>query len=135
MFEVVKNTIKALFMLILLLSVVGIFAYIYFLYKSKQFSLNFGDARKELKQLGEHVEDSAKKIEIKTTKAFDNLNQRQEELLSYLKKKQDWVKMNDLSEAFKNVSSRTLRRDLQKLFEESFVTRKGNTKNRSYKHF
>lgn len=118
----------------MLFSVVGVIAYVYFLYKSKQLNFSCDEVKNEIEELGVQAQKSVKKIEVKTARVVKNLNERQAQLLDFLKEKQDWVRMTDLAEIFKNVTDRTLRRDLQKLFEERVILRKGNTKNRSYKH-
>ncbi len=84
----------------------------------------------ELPVIKQNIDNSL----IKMTKSVEaELTPRSSLLLNYIKQKSP-VTMNQISDKFPSVTSRTLRRDLDKLEQLGFVTQEGKTRNSYYKY-
>lgn len=140
--DTIKNIFKTIIFLMLLISVVGIIAYLYFLYKSEEIEYVEFDSKSNNNVRSEKVAKKAavvkEEIEEKVVKAVERVkevvSERQQQIVDFLKEQDGWVKMNELKDYLSEVTPRTLRRDLQALVEKKLVEYQGSTKNRSYRN-
>lgn len=72
-----------------------------------------------------------KPSEPKNEKKLKNLNQRQATILEKIEEK-GRMSPSEIYELVPNVSTRTVRRDMDKLVQTGFVTQKGTTKSTQY---
>jgi len=72
-----------------------------------------------------------KSISLKLNPTIQNLNSRQKEIFEILKTKRT-VEMKYLLSMIKNITERTLRRDLLRLQELKLISKEGNTKSVKY---
>lgn len=154
-----SNFLKLVFFLFLLFSGLIVFVVIYYFFKfQKDGSVNkykdfatkkvkeiskdsdFKKLQKEfpkdLKSAHKEVEKDLKKAkkivdkEVKEVKKL--LSERQEEIVDFINRV-DEMSVSDIVEKFKEVTPRTLRRDLEKLENLGFVRQIGKTKDSRYK--
>lgn len=154
-----SNFLKLVFFLFLLFSGLIVFVVIYYFFKfQKDGSVNkykdFASKKakeiskdsdfkklqkefpKDLKSAHKEVEKDlkrAKKIVDKEVKEVKKLlSERQEEIVDFINRV-DEMSVSDIVEKFKEVTPRTLRRDLEKLENLGFVRQIGKTKDSRYK--
>lgn len=128
------KTLKFVVLITLLGSIVGVVVYAWFLAKKKGWSVEkFVDkAESAVDELEQKVEERLQEVAQDLDKKY-NLTTRQEDIVRFMKQLgNEAVKMNLISKKFKDVTPRTLRRDLQSLVEKGVVVHSGSTKSREY---
>jgi len=85
--------------------------------------------KNESKNVKKEVQKAASK---KVEEVKSNLSPRQKEMLELVQKNVE-TGMSELSKQFKDVTPRTLRRDLTDLVEKGLIEKMGSTKSTSYK--
>lgn len=90
------------------------------------------DLEKMVKKTSKKIQSSAKKVEKKALKAVKKLSKRQEDIYNVIQDLKE-TGMKPIEDAFKNISTRTLRRDLNELVKKGHIKRSGSTKNTKYK--
>jgi len=97
---------------------------------------------KENKEALDNInEDFVKKVKVvnkAVVKEKDNIvwaiSERQEEMANFVKTmKKEAFEIKDIAERFKDVSERTLRRDMQKLEKTGLIKQVGSTRNSKYR--
>jgi len=79
----------------------------------------------------EPEEDISVSARLMDQDAVTGLNDRQKKIFSYLMESNE-SGMKSIKSVFKNITTRTLRRDLQKLVEKNLISKTGNTKSSRY---
>lgn len=132
-----KKTNSILFNLIALLTFGFAFFLIIFLKQGKGKKVEHqreekspGKGRVKIAPQTPPSKDQIKKSE-KKSEDLKNLNQRQIKILERIKK-QGRMEPGEIYELVPNVSTRTVRRDMDKLVKAGFVTQKGTTKATQY---
>jgi predicted HTH transcriptional regulator len=112
-----------------LLSLIGILVFLDFLKRKKSVDIfEFKEIKTEKKEIREKP---IKDIDAIIRKYKKVLNSRQEGILR-LYKKRTTLLPSDIYAVRPNLSTRTLRRDMDKLVNLNLVTQEGNTKNTRY---
>jgi methyl-accepting chemotaxis protein len=97
----------------------------------KRFRKTAKETAKNLNEVEESAKKAAEPIIKFTNEAIAGLNERQNELLSIVKEKRK-MNMMELANEFKNVTQRTLRRDMEKLEALGKVQQVGRTRDSFY---
>ena len=124
---------KSIFKLLFLILVLVFFgwAYIMYLYlhKENQNTLENikSDFQKETKKIVKEVNKQKEQL-------VETFSVRQEDLVGFIKSMQkEAFEIKEIAERFKNVSERTLRRDMQKLENMGMIKKVGSTRDSKYK--
>lgn len=158
-FSVMSNFLKFIFLLFLVFSGLIVFVIIYYFFKFQKdgsvekykeyaskkvkeiskdsdFKKLQKEFPKDLKNAHKEVQKDlkkAKKIVDKEVKEVRKLlSERQEQIMDFIDKV-DEMAVSDIVQKFKEVTPRTLRRDLEKLENLGFVKQIGKTKDSKYK--
>lgn len=109
--------------------------YLYLHNENKQTLENIKeDLGKEVKVVAKAVKKEQAKIERVAKEVADVVSGRQSEMVDFVKSMQkEAFEIKDIADRFKDVSERTLRRDLQKLEKIGLVKQIGSTRNSRYK--
>lgn len=89
------------------------------------------ELEKEYKKAKSKAKKIEKAVESKIDPVLENLSERQKKIMDEITAKGQ-LEMTHLSSKFKNVTARTLRRDLSKLVSMGHITKSGSTRNSVY---
>jgi len=88
---------------------------------------------KDVPKTSSKREDQVIEVEVKKESILSGLNDRQNKVIEYLKENGE-VTPKELKKIIPSVSTRTIRRDMDKLAEMKLVVQKGSTKSTYYEY-
>ena len=88
---------------------------------------------KDVPKTSSKREDQVIEVEVRKESNLSGLNDRQNKVIEYLKEKGE-VTPKELKKIIPSVSTRTIRRDMDKLAEMKLVVQKGSTKSTYYEY-
>jgi predicted HTH transcriptional regulator len=125
-----RDEFQGLFNILILLSfgIVGILIKVI-----KQGDRQKSEMIKDVPKTSSKKEDQLIEVEVKKESILSGLNDRQNKVIEYLKENGE-VTPKELKKIIPSVSTRTIRRDMDKLAEMKLVVQKGSTKSTYYKY-
>ncbi len=130
---------KVLFKLVLLALFFIFLGWLYIVYlylhkDNKQSLENIkDDLQKEAKIVAKVVRKQKSEVEKLAKDVSETISDRQSEMEKFIKSMQkEAFEIKDIAERFKDVSERTLRRDMQKLEKSGLIKQVGSTRNSKY---